>query len=218
MTEDIQKKIGQLLMIGFQGPTLTPEFQYFLESHNIGGVVLFANNCVSLKQLAELTTQLQAVKTSSPLLIAIDHEGGRVHRLPKPFTHFPAAAKIGRAWTKDPTTPWGFEVGKAMAQELGAVGIHLNFAPVLDVWTNPCNKVIGDRAYGNHFEIVARLGVQMLQGLQEHGVAACGKHFPGHGDTDTDSHETLPHLIHNVRRIKTFEAIPRKTSASRRIV
>ena len=206
--------IGQHLMVGFRGTVVTPEFRKFLEANDIGGVVLFAENCRTLSQIQNLTAALSSVKTSATLLIAIDHEGGRVHRLPEPFTHFPPAARIGAASEKNPETSWAFEVGKAMALELSAAGIHLDFAPVLDVWTNPSNQVIADRAFGNTVERVSRLGIQMIQGLQEHGVAACGKHFPGHGDTDADSHETLPRLAHNFRRIETLEVIPFRQAVS----
>ena len=210
--KNLKSKIGQLLIVGFPGEKLTSEYRDFLEKNNIGGVILFKENCQSLDQLEKLVNTLKEIQTENPLLLTVDHEGGRVHRLPKPFTRFPQASLIGEAWARNSKREWGAEVGRAMARELSAAGFHLDFAPVLDVWSNPTNKVIADRAFGNHPNLVSELGNQMIRGLQENGVAACGKHFPGHGDTNEDSHFDLPILSHNVRRIKEFELIPFQNS------
>lgn len=202
------EKLGQLLTLGFNGTVITTEFRKFLEDKNIGGLILFANNCQSLDQICELTEEIDSVETRLPITVSIDHEGGRVHRLPKPFSHFPSGYLIGEACKKVPGTEWGYEVGTAMARELRSVGIHFNYAPCLDIKTNPVNKVIGDRSFGNNPELVSVVGEQMIRGMQENGLAACGKHFPGHGDTAFDSHEVLPVLSHNSARIKSFECFP----------
>ena len=154
-----------------------------------------------------MTQELKDLKTENPLWIALDHEGGRVHRLPAPFTHFPSMSHVK-------TIDQAFQVGEAMGRELAAVEIDLDFAPVLDVWTNPCNKVIGDRAFSYRPVDVAELGTAFIRGLQGTGVAACGKHCPGHGDADFDSHFTLPQASHNRRRLEAIEWIPFRAAIS----
>ncbi|MDO8526171.1 MAG: beta-N-acetylhexosaminidase [Deltaproteobacteria bacterium] len=206
LTDELRKNLGQIFMIAFEGVEPSAETMWLLENRHVGGVALFASNCPTLGRTFELVSQL---KLKSPgLCLAIDHEGGRVHRLPKPFTHFPAMLKLGRLYEKMPSSQLAFDVGRAMGRELSAMGIHFNFAPVLDVHTNPLNHVIGDRAFSNDAEVVALVACQLIQGLQEMGVGACGKHFPGHGDTNEDSHELLPRLPHNLKRLEALELIP----------
>ncbi len=208
LTQTLQKKLGQFFIIGFHGVTPPPETEWLIQKRNIGGVILFKGNCPELEATLELVHHLKELNLQSPLTMAIDHEGGRVHRLPKPFTHFPAMQKIGKLYEKLPSTKMAFDVGLAMGQELRAAGFHWNFAPVLDVHTNPFNPVIGDRSFSADPAVVALAACQFIRGLEEAGIAACGKHFPGHGDTDEDSHEVLPHLPHNMKRLESVELIP----------
>lgn len=212
LTEDLKKKIGQFFMIRFEGHHPTPEVEALIKEWGIGGVVLFASNCVGVKKTQELILHLKSLSKDSPLCVAIDHEGGRVHRLPKPVTRFPPLKTLGKLYERMPSSTLASEVGHAMGRELKALGIDLNFAPVVDVHTNPFNPVIGDRSAGSNPEIVSLVAGQLIQGLQGEGVSACVKHFPGHGDTNEDSHHVLPSLPHNLKRLRSMELIPFQTA------
>ncbi len=181
-------KIGQLLMAGFEGTTPSKEIKNLIKSYHIGGVILFSRNIESPEQLATLTEDLQALSPDAPLLIAVDQEGGRVSRLPLPFTQFPSARTLGRC----DAVSLSYRNAEAISRELLAVGINMNFAPVLDINTNPKNPVIGDRAFGENPHIVSKHGMATIAAMLDQYMVPCGKHFPGHGDTDSDSHKTLP--------------------------
>jgi len=157
-----------------------------------------------LKQLRYLISKLNEAGDGE-LFICIDHEGGRVFRLFKPFTHFPSQATMATAGDSIV-----FKVGQAMAGELRAAGFNVNFSPVLDVATNPFNPVIGDRSFSHDAEKVSNLGILLIQGMLEQNVMPCGKHFPGHGDTNLDSHLSLPILPHTKRRLEICELLPFK--------
>jgi beta-N-acetylhexosaminidase len=158
--------------------------------------------------VAELAFEASRLAPDLPLWVSVDQEGGRVARLRSPFTEWPPMATIGRSG--DPRLAERF--ARAMAAELKAVGINLDFAPVLDVHTNAANPVIGDRALSGKAEEVARLGSAIIRGLQGEGVAACGKHFPGHGDTSADSHLELPLVEHPIERLRQVEFLPFKAA------
>src|SRR5438093_1611055 len=185
----LRRTAGQLFMVGLPRPALDRETREFLAEHCPGGIILFKRNIRSAEQLRRLVADVHATGAGVSPLVAIDHEGGRVDRLPHPpFTRFPpmaAVAERGKATLAE-------AVGRAMGRELRAVGIDLDFAPVLDVWSNPRNRVIGDRAFGTTARGVARLALAFARGLARAGVLACGKHFPGHGATVGDSHFVLP--------------------------
>lgn len=197
--------IGQLLMIGVEGAKITSELKSFLKETNVGGVILFARNYRSPKQLADFIKSMQDA-SETPLIVAVDQEGGRVARLTEPFTKIPPMSFLGRLGEKGAT--FAYDIGSILGKELSAVGIHINFAPVLDVATNPFNPVIGDRAMAGSAEEVSVLGAAFIRGMQAEGVAACAKHFPGHGDTNTDSHKGLPILPHTRRRFDVCEFKP----------
>ncbi len=200
----LRDKVGQLFILGFEGTTPTPAFRKLIREARIGGVVLFSRNFESPTQLIRLINGLQRLSPDAPLFVAVDHEGGRVSRLPAPFTFFPAAAQVGAGNSHR----LAYAMGQAMARELKAVGINLNFAPVLDVHTNARNRVIGDRAFGKDAIQVAKMALAVMVGLQDHGVIACGKHFPGHGDTTADSHRELPRVKHSLSRLIEVELRP----------
>lgn len=200
----LEAKIGQMIMVGLKGEELSQEEESLLRDYPFGGFVLFARNVKAPRQILSLCRSLWQKRRSIPPLIAIDQEGGRVHRLPPPFTHFPPAAEVGRTKSAD----LAYEVGLATARELSAVGINLNFAPVLDVHSNPKNPIIGDRSYGPDPQEVARLGWSMLKGLRSGGVIPCGKHFPGHGDTSEDSHLELPIVGKDPFLLRSVELLP----------
>lgn len=180
--------LGQLFMVGIPHPHVDDESRKLLRELRPGGVILFRRNYTDPDTLAALCAELHALFPEHPLLIALDHEGGRVHRLGLPFTHFPPAASLGQTHSAS----FARRVGQAMGQELHSIGIDLDFAPVLDVLTNPNNTVIGDRAFAADPHLVALFGCALARGLRDGGVIPCGKHFPGHGATRVDSHNDLP--------------------------
>ncbi len=196
---------GKLLMIGLERPELDREATDLLEEISPLGVILFARNMPGKAEVLTLTATLHDLDPG--LIVAIDHEGGRVDRCPEGFTRFPAALRM--AAHGDPHLLK--EVGKAHARELRAAGFDLNFAPVLDVHTNPDNPVIGDRAFGTTPEEVIHNALPYAMGLAEGGILACAKHFPGHGDTAADSHVDLPKLAaqsHTLSRLRGLEMKP----------
>lgn len=203
-------KIGQLFMIGFDGTTVTPELAAFIKEYKPGGVILFSRNLESAEQIIELTNELQACSPHAPLLISIDQEGGRVSRLPKEFTIFPPCEVLGRCNSSE----LAYAAAATIAKELKAVGINMNMSPVLDVNSNPANPVIGDRAFGTTPEPVCELGLATVGGLQDHRVVACGKHFPGHGDTNADSHKELPIVAAPYERLEEIELPPFRHAAA----
>jgi beta-N-acetylhexosaminidase len=212
-TLPLEQKIGQLMIIGFDGTEADSALLDMISKYHIGGVILFARNVRSTQQVAELTNKLQrtAIASGSPgLFIAIDQEGGRVARLTedKGFTEFPSAMAIGA--TADPQNAYG--MASAMAAEMRAVGINVDFAPDLDINNNPANPVIGTRSFSSDPNTVASFGIAFARGLQENGILAFGKHFPGHGDTATDSHIALPLVPHDRVRLDQIELVPFKAA------
>lgn len=204
MPSTVRREIGQLLLGSLAGPTLTPEIRSLAREFSLGGIVLFSRNIEAPEQVAELAIDAQTLAGELPLWVSADQEGGRVARLRKPFTEWPPMAVLGRSGSVDLASRFA----AALAAELRAVGVTLDYAPVLDIHTNPTNPVIGDRALAEDADQVARLGAAIVRGLQENGVAACGKHFPGHGDTAVDSHLDLPVVEHPPDRIRRVECVP----------
>jgi beta-N-acetylhexosaminidase len=200
----IRREIGQLLIGSLPGTTITPEIRSLAKEFSLGGVILFSRNIEAPEQVAELARDAQALASELPLWVSVDQEGGRVARLKEPFTRWPPMATLGRSGDVNLAARFG----AALAAELKAVGITLDYAPVLDIHTNPKNPVIGDRALAEDADSVARLGAAIIRALQENGVAACGKHFPGHGDTSVDSHLALPLVEHPPDRIRRVECVP----------
>jgi len=200
----LKEKIGQMIMVGLKGEELTKEEEQLLRNYSFGGFILFAHNLKEPKQILSLCRSLWEIEKKHPPFIAIDQEGGRVHRLPAPFTHFPAAAALGRTGN----TCLAYRFGLATARELAAVGINLNFAPVLDVHSNPDNPVIGDRSLSSDPGQVAALGWAIIEGLRKGGIIPCGKHFPGHGDTTKDSHLELPIVEKDLTALRAVELPP----------
>ncbi|MDR1990631.1 MAG: beta-N-acetylhexosaminidase [Acidobacteriaceae bacterium] len=192
----LRHEIGQLLLAGFDGDDLPVELRSLAREFSLGGVTLFARNIVEPEQVAELCFEAARLTDDVPAWVSIDQEGGRVARLKAPFTEWPPMATLGRSGDV------------ALAADLLAVGVTLDFAPVLDVHTNPKNPVIGDRALADRAGAVATLGVAIIEGLQAEGIAACGKHFPGHGDTASDSHLELPLVEHPPERLRDLEFRP----------
>jgi len=204
----LEEKIGQMFQIGFSGTKITPEVEEMIKNYHVGGIIYFRRNIESLRQLSELSNGLQKFSVNHrpglPLIISIDQEGGIVHRLIGGGTHFPGNMTLGA--TRD--VELAKRMGQVIASELKAVGINLNFAPVLDVNNNPLNPVIGVRSFGEDPSLVAKLGVAFIEGMQSEGIIACGKHFPGHGDTIMDSHLSLPTVKYNRNHLEKIEFYP----------
>lgn len=209
MPSGIRRDIGQLLIGSLAGTTISPELRSLAREFELGGITLFKRNIEAPEQVAELSHDLQGLGRELPLWVAVDQEGGRVARLKAPFTEWPPMATLGRS----ADAGLAMRFAAALAVELKAVGVTLDFAPVLDIHTNPDNPIIGDRALAADADAVARLGVAIIRGLQDNGVAACGKHFPGHGDTSVDSHLALPLVEHPPDRIRRVECVPFREAA-----
>jgi beta-N-acetylhexosaminidase len=211
-----EPSIGQLFLMGFPGTELSQDARRLIQHESLGGAILFSRNIESLEQVVELNSEIIALGTEAfPTLISVDQEGGRVARLRGICTDIPDMRSVGHASAENADLP--YRVGAMMARELSCLGFHLNFAPVLDVDTNPLNPVIGERSFGSDPSEVSKLGVQFIRGMQQAGVAACGKHFPGHGDTDTDSHFALPRIPHDLHRLETVELPPFKAAADAQV-
>ena len=196
---------AKMVGIGFVGPSLTAEARALI-GRGVRNVILFSRNVESPDQLANLAFECKAAAAGgSPLMMSVDQEGGRVLRMREPFTLMPSMRQGGKVG--DEKLARG--VGRILARELRAVNFDMDLAPVVDVDTNPGNPVISSRSFGGDAQLVARLGAAVIRGLQENGVAACAKHFPGHGDTNKDSHHELPTLPdHDLARLERIELPP----------
>jgi beta-N-acetylhexosaminidase len=200
----LRRQIGQLVIAGFNGHQIPQELRSIAKEFSLGGIIFFARNVADPEQVAEVAFDASRLVPDLPLWVSVDQEGGRVARLKSPFTEWPPMATLGRSGDEKLAERFA----KALASELKVVGINLDFAPVLDILTNPKNPVIGDRALADKAEEVARLGVTIIRTLQGEGIAACGKHFPGHGDTSADSHFELPLVEHPPDRLRAVEFLP----------
>jgi beta-N-acetylhexosaminidase len=204
MASDLERAAAKLIIAGFDGAESPDDFLALLR-RGVSGVILFARNLrpPTLPHMARLCARLKDA-VDRPLLTSIDHEGGRIVRSRDGFTAIPAMREIGQSNDVNRAR----EIGEVMGRELRAANIDMNFAPVMDVDTNPANPVIGDRSFGADPDLVSRLGVAVIEGLQSQQVAACAKHFPGHGDTHQDSHYDLPTLPHDLARLRKIELLP----------
>ena len=207
----LRRRIGRLLIAGFGGQQLPVELRSLVREFGLGGVTLFARNIGEPEQVAELSYEAARLAPDLPAWVSVDQEGGRVARLKRPFTEWPPMMTLGRAGAPL-NDALAERFARALAAELHAVGISLDYTPVLDVLTNPANPVIGDRALADRAEDVARLGSIIIRTLQSEGIAACGKHFPGHGDTSVDSHLDLPLIEHPPDRLDAIELVPFKAA------
>lgn len=205
--QSLREKIGQLIVTGFPGTAVTADLESLVQEWKIGNLILFAHNAENKSQFARLCGDLQKLVqagTGYPALISIDQEGGRVTRLPGDAVNVPGAMAIAAAG--DPAG--ALAAGRITAAELRALGINFNLAPVLDINNNKRNPVINVRSYGDTAETVAEYGVRMLRGLRDGGVLAALKHFPGHGDTEVDSHLGLPSSGKTVADLEALELLP----------
>jgi len=204
MTLTDGQMVGQRLMAGFDGTDLNTDVKYLIKDLHVGGLILFARNIVTPEQVRHLCLSAQEYARSCgepALFIAVDQEGGRVARLKRPFTEFPGNAHMkGR---QDAVT-----FARVSAKELLDVGINMNMAPVLDVAIDPRTSIMKDRAFGSDPEWVSRLGMAVIQTLQEGGVMSVAKHFPGIGRTTLDSHLDLPFLETSAQELAAIDLAP----------
>lgn len=206
----IEEKVGQLLMVHFNGETANEEAQILINEIHVGGFIYYnwSNGLNSPEQVSQLSSELQQLtslnKNPIPLFIAVDQEGGRVSRLKNGFTSIPANGELGDSENPELAQHYASIIGR----ELKDVGINFNLAPVVDINSNPLNPVIGDRSYGNTADRVTMFAEKALQGYHQAGIITSLKHFPGHGDVAVDSHYQLPTLLKTKQELMENELIP----------
>lgn len=202
----LEEKIGQMVIAGIDGETLGENTVTLIKQYHVGGIILFSKNLKGVNQSLHLINDLKEINASNPipLFISVDEEGGRVSRLPPEIKKMPPSQDIGNM----NSVLLSYQVGMTIGKQLKAFGFNMDFAPVLDINNNPDNPVIGNRAFGNHPKVVKEMGIAEMQGLQDERVIPVVKHFPGHGNTATDSHVGLPVEDHSLQMLKNFELIP----------
>ncbi len=206
----INEKIAQMLIVYYTSDTVTEDLAKTLNKNAFGGFILMQNNITTYEKTKKFVEDLQS-NSDIPLIISIDQEGGDVQRLEYlsdvKVTEIPSMYYLGN--TNDEEL--AYNIGKLMAEELRTIGVNVTFAPVVDIYSNENNKVIGKRSFGNDYNIVSKMANSLAKGLEDNGIIATYKHFPGHGDTETDSHIELPIInktkeeLYNLE-LKTFES------------
>ncbi len=200
----LDEKIGQMVLSGFDGTDFNDELNTLINDLKVGGIILFSRNIENSKQLKKLNLDIEEANKNIPLFISIDEEGGRVNRLSKNIKKFESAKSIGDKGDAKHAYENGKEIGKTLKEHK----INMNFAPVLDIYSNSKNTVIGDRAFGDNEKIVETMGIATMKGLKDENVIPVIKHFPGHGDTEVDSHIGLPIVKKNINQLYEFEFVP----------
>jgi len=202
----LREKIGQMILIDYRDVTeMNVRLENVLKKYNPGGFILFKSNIVNYEQTRKLLNDIKGT-TGIRSIVAIDQEGGRVQRLDERvgFEKYLAMRDIGNTMNEDVA----FNIGRRMGLELRMIGVDMNMAPVLDIFSNSENGVIGDRAFGTDSELVSRMALAYAEGLKKEKIIAVGKHFPGHGDTSKDSHIDKPIVEKNIDELKQLELIP----------
>lgn len=204
MTMD--EKIGQMVLVGFDGYEVNDDVRQLIEKYHTGGFILYKTNIKDSTQMLSLLNALKSANSANniPLFLSVDEEGGRISRMPDALAKIPTAQRIGQVNNSN----FSFKIGSVIAGELKSFGFNMDFAPVLDINSNPKNPVIGDRSFGTNAGIVSKLGIQTMKGIQSEGIIPVVKHFPGHGDTSVDSHVGLPVVNNDLKRLNGFELVP----------
>ncbi|OKP66576.1 glycoside hydrolase family 3 [Paenibacillus sp. P3E] len=186
----LEDKIGQMLLVGIDGTEVSAQTQAMISNDKVGGIILYGDNIKSLKGLVSLTNELKRSNAGNPapLFVSVDQEGGKVSRMPDEYAKIPASGSVGASSNAEAAEM----MGKLLAREVQTAGFNMDFAPVLDINSNPDNPVIGDRSFGNTSAKVIELGIAEMKGIESEGIVPVVKHFPGHGDTSVDSHLELP--------------------------
>ena len=201
----VEEKVGQLLIGGFEGTEIGDQATRLVQEYQVGGLILYGRNIAGAGQLVTLTNGLKALNGDGiPLVLSIDQEGGGVDRMPPEVRRTPGAYCVGQTGS----VPAAQSYGDVLAAECAAFGLNLDFAPVLDVWSNPGNTVIGQRAFSADARTVAGLGPAAARRMMDQGVIPAVKHFPGHGDTAVDSHVGLPVVDKSPEELEETELIP----------
>ncbi|MFL0246030.1 beta-N-acetylhexosaminidase [Candidatus Clostridium stratigraminis] len=200
------EKVGQLVIAGIDGYTNDEHSSELIEKYKVGGFILLGQNIKDANQALALINSLKSSnsKNKIPLFLGIDEEGGRITRMPAEFSKLPTNKAIGQKNNGD----LSYNIGGILGEELTAFGLNLDFAPVLDINSNPQNPIIGDRSFGSKADLVSTLGISTMKGIQAKNIASAVKHFPGHGDTSVDSHIGLPVVNNDLNRLKSFELLP----------
>ncbi len=207
-TMSLDEKIGQLVIVGFDGYTMNNNINNLIKENKVGGVILFSTNVDDSNQLVALTNSLKTNNSQNkiPLFISADEEGGRVSRMPNGITKLPSNKSIGKRNNGN----LSYNIGKIIGEELKSFGLNMDFAPVIDINSNINNPVIGDRAFGSTTGIVNKLGIKTMEGIRDNNIISVVKHFPGHGDTSVDSHVGLPIVNKDLTKLNDFELLPFK--------
>jgi beta-N-acetylhexosaminidase len=202
----LEEKIGQMLLVGIDGTVLDEQAKRMITEDKIGGIILYKDNIKSLKGMISLINSMKKSNTGNPapLFMSVDQEGGKVSRMPKEYATFPSNGTVGAS--NDAAA--AEKMGKLLAREVRSAGFNMNFAPVLDINSNPDNPVIGDRSFGNAADQVIQLGIAEMKGIESEGVVPVVKHFPGHGDTSVDSHLDLPIVNKTAGQLADLEWLP----------
>ncbi|MCQ4769202.1 beta-N-acetylhexosaminidase [Intestinimonas massiliensis] len=201
----VEEKVGQLLIGGFEGTEIGDQATRLVQEYQVGGLILYGRNIAGAGQLVTLTNGLKALNGDGiPLFLSIDQEGGGVDRMPPEVRRTPGAYCVGQTGS----VPAAQSYGDVLAAECAAFGLNLDFAPVLDVWSNPGNTVIGQRAFSADARTVAGLGPAAARRMMDQGIIPAVKHFPGHGDTVVDSHVGLPVVDKSLEELEKTELIP----------
>lgn len=202
----LEEKIGQMILAGVQGTTLDNQTKQMITDQKVGGIIFYANNVSTLEGTAKFVQSIKEVNQSNPvpIFMSVDQEGGKVSRMPETVESIPSSRKVGE--TKD--SALAETMGELLARQVQLAGFNMDFAPVLDVNSNPKNPVIGDRSFGSSAELVSRMGIAEMKGLRSEGIIPVVKHFPGHGDTSVDSHLDLPVVNKTEKQLAKLEWIP----------
>ena len=206
----LDEKIGQMITVGIDGYTVNDKTKELIVDKKVGGVILFKDNINDSNQLLQLINNIKDInsKNKIPLFISIDEEGGRVSRLPKEIKKLPSNEVIGNINDKK----LAYDIGETIGYSLKSFGFNMDFTPVLDINSNSKNTVIGDRSFSSNKNIVANLGVSEINGFKSRNIISVAKHFPGHGDTDIDSHYKLPIINKTLDELKEVEFVPFKNA------
>lgn len=202
----LDEKIGQMIFGGIPGVSLSKETKQLISEYHLGGIIFFSNNIENTKQTVDLVNEIKTINKENklPILLGIDQEGGRVERLPEDIINLPKNKEIGETNNKE----FSYNIGTILGKQLDAYGFNINFAPVLDVHSNPSNPVIGDRSFSADPNIVSDLGLETMKGMKSENIISVIKHFPGHGDTSIDSHIDLPVVSKQREQLNKVELIP----------
>ena len=211
----LDEKIGQMITIGIDGYSVDDTAKQLITDKKVGGVILFKNNISNSNQLLQLINDIKGINSTNkiPIFISVDQEGGRVNRLPSEIKSLPSNEVVGNK----NDNKLAYDIGKNIGYALGSFGFNMDFAPVLDVNSNPNNTVIGDRSFSNDKDKVASLGASEINGFKDSNIISVAKHFPGHGDTATDSHYALPIINKTLDELKSVEFVPFKKAIEEKV-